>query len=146
MSADILLFTYFGFFTGIIVGYIVAHLQRHPTRRGVWVPIATALLVSGCIVTITHGYGWWLGVLLGISFAVAVSGLVGKAIGPAAVCAVVAVLLMMANSLPTLTSLLAMAVVSVGLLVVTLWSYRRPIGETLGEWPIRMMYRMRASG
>jgi 1-acyl-sn-glycerol-3-phosphate acyltransferase len=24
-----------------------------------------------------------------------------------------------------------------------LWYYRRPVGETLGEWPLRIMYRMR---
>jgi 1-acyl-sn-glycerol-3-phosphate acyltransferase len=26
------------------------------------------------------------------------------------------------------------------------WLYRRPIGETLGEWPLRVMYRMRVVG
>ncbi len=29
---------------------------------------------------------------------------------------------------------------------VALWTYRRPVGETFGEWPIRVLYRIRAVG
>ena len=30
--------------------------------------------------------------------------------------------------------------------IATLWLYRRPVGETLGEWLLRLMYRMRVVG
>ncbi len=42
------------------------------------------------------------------------------------------------------TALLAGAAGITG--IVSFWFYRRPVGETLGEWLFRLMYRMRAVG
>jgi 1-acyl-sn-glycerol-3-phosphate acyltransferase len=39
-----------------------------------------------------------------------------------------------------------MALVCFAVFAAALWAYRRPVGETLGEWPIHVMDRMRAVG
>jgi 1-acyl-sn-glycerol-3-phosphate acyltransferase len=49
-------------------------------------------------------------------------------------------------SWPSETVIIALAVIWGLMFVESAWRYRRPIGECLGEWPIRVMYRFRAIG
>jgi 1-acyl-sn-glycerol-3-phosphate acyltransferase len=130
---------------GLLVGLTVARLQRHPTRRGVWVPAGFGILVAAFAVRASGGPEWLTAALGGTCLAFAVCGAVGRAIGAVALAVGIGVVVLTTGPSEA-DSARTMALMTAVAFVVSFWCYRRPVGETLGEWPIRVLYRLRAVG
>lgn len=131
--------------SGLIFGLAVARLQRHPARRGVWIPTGLGCLAIAFAVRVFGGPEWLTAALGGVCLAFAVCGAVGRAIGAWLLAVGFGVVALTTGSSEGGSAGIMALTTAVGF-VVSLWSYRRPVGETLGEWPIRVMYRMHAIG
>src|SRR5215207_7543169 len=116
-----------GCFYGMIGGLAVSVLQRHPTRRGVWVPVSYLLLAATNLLAVVGGDPWLAGLLAGG----------GLAIGPLHQGRSLDLLLSAGGGLvvlttavwdrpPTTVSVFA-AVVCAVMFVESLWSYRRTV-------------------
>jgi 1-acyl-sn-glycerol-3-phosphate acyltransferase len=127
---------------GCLLGFAIATLQRHPTRRRIWLPVGYGILVPATFV----GYLPIIGLLYGIAVGLAASALHERAIGIFVLMssAVAWFVVAMHDSGCLVRSCFALFF---GVMFVfSLWKHRRPVGETLGEWLLRLMYRMRIVG
>jgi 1-acyl-sn-glycerol-3-phosphate acyltransferase len=137
----------YGFYCGIAGGIPIVLLQRHPTRRQFWVALGFGLLTGAFGLTAVEDTGWFSGILAGLSFIGGVAGSTRGTTGRLVLIGSALVYLFAAQS-DHLSPILSrvMAFFCGTMFIATLWLYRRPVGETLGEWVFRVMYRMRTVG
>ena len=137
----------YGFYCGIVGGIPIVLLQRHPTRRQFWVALGFGLLTGAFVLTAVEDTGWFSGILAGLGFIGGVAGSTRGIIGRLVLIGSALVYLFASQS-DHLSPILSrvMAFFCGTMFIATLWLYRRPVGETLGEWLLRLMYRMRIVG
>src|SRR5580698_9404763 len=136
-----------GALAGFICGAAISLLQRHPTRRRIWVPIGFLPLGIANLVALADGLTWITGILAGGGMASSLAGSAGRTMhGVLLVGLAAAVVLMGYTELWTSNVKIVLASLCSVMFVSSLWLYRLHVGETLGEWPLRLMYRMRAVG
>jgi 1-acyl-sn-glycerol-3-phosphate acyltransferase len=133
---------------GAIVGGLMTLLQRHPTRQRMWLPIGFALLLIAQIVGLTSAARWVVELLAGFGFAACLSLLrTQSALSGIAVVAGIATAFLTAFAYRGQSAGdFALIGLTAVLFVITLWLYRRPFGESLVDWPNRIMYRLRMVG
>jgi 1-acyl-sn-glycerol-3-phosphate acyltransferase len=136
-----------GFLCGIVVGFLIVSLQQHPIRRQFWVPFGFALLLGAYLLIAIEAAGWWVGFMAGLSL---IAGGVGSGLGVIGRGSLIVSTLwifplMELNRLLPAVPFVMAAVCGI-MFAATLWLCRRPVGETLGEWVLRLMYRMRVVG
>jgi hypothetical protein len=97
-----------------------------------------------------QGPEWLTGLLAGVCFAAAAAGAIDRVfkVTQYAILILIAfnLALIFTMDLSARTVPMTLAMTSGIMFGVSLWTYRRPVGETLGEWPIRVMDRLRAVG
>jgi 1-acyl-sn-glycerol-3-phosphate acyltransferase len=147
MPTDFRLLVCLGSLGGLASGCSTAFLQRHPTRRQCWLPVGFALLLSAYLFTSLETAGWLVGAMAGFSLIAAAVGATPGAIGRREL-VIAAILIFPTMELTRLVPAapVVMATVCGLMFMASLWLYRRPVGETLGEWLFRVMYRMRTVG
>src|SRR5947209_8469870 len=136
-----------GAVAGMVFGAVAFLLQRHPTRRHFWVPVGFLSFLAANLLALAGAEPWWVGILAG-------GGLVtGNAGSPRRLSEILALavaglefLFIVAWDWPLPSAFVIMAAVCGVMFAESLWFYRRPVGETLGEWFFRVLYRMRAVG
>jgi 1-acyl-sn-glycerol-3-phosphate acyltransferase len=125
----------------------VTLLQLHPTRRRVWTPIGWFLLFAASLVALNSGQTRLVGFFGGAGLmAIAASSKTraSDAIAFFGIAFSIALITGSGDWEPVVVAVLA--AVSGTVCIATVWYYRRPVGETLGECVFRLMYRMRVIG
>ena len=137
----------YGFIAGIGGACALVLTQRHPTRRRFWVPVGFGLLCTVNLLVAADGNECLIGALAGFGMIAGAAGATrGTVGGPVVVGTALLFLLTAARDDWHATVPIGLAAFCGLMAAVTLWRYRRPVGETLGEWPLRILYRMRVVG
>src|SRR5947209_1536480 len=122
-------------------------LQRHPTRRRIWIPIGFGVLLVAAIAALRSWDVRFIGGLLGAGFLfVAAGSRTPRADAAWMLACVVFFALIIDNDFWTYPIRIFLAVCCAIVFATSIGFFRRYIGECLLEWPIRVMYRLRAIG
>jgi 1-acyl-sn-glycerol-3-phosphate acyltransferase len=154
MALELSTQTYYAYFGGVLAGCGIVQIQRHITRRKVWLPFGWCLLFLSSLIAAETGYGLMASSLAGAALAAGAAAHIPKAIAVLPFAALLALFALIKDlstrtfldGLPTRDIAVALAILSGVVLPLSIWRNRRPIGECLLEWPIRIMYRFRAVG
>jgi len=121
-------------------------LQRHPTRRQIWKPVGFFVLVGASLAALGGARVWLLGGLVGIGCGALAASTKTWVLESVGLLILVAVFTLLTG--PTAWGLCyaLLGIFAAIAFLSSIWLCRRPIGETLGEWIFRVMYRMRVIG
>jgi 1-acyl-sn-glycerol-3-phosphate acyltransferase len=136
-----------GFGVGFLCILTLSFLQTHPNRRRIWIPFGYFLLLAANVVVIAGGQLWWIGLLAGGGLAAGTVGSTRYYAEPLVGLAAVVVALFAYEATRAVPAVpIVMSGVCAAFFALALWLNRRYVAETLLEWPVRIMYRIRAVG
>jgi 1-acyl-sn-glycerol-3-phosphate acyltransferase len=122
-------------------------LQSHPTRRLVWKPVGFLVLLGATLTAIANADVRLIGGLVGCGLVTFAASQKTRTLDAVVLLGLIAFLsFLLGPEIWTTNIGIAIAVVAGFELLISAWLYRRPVGETLGEWLLRIMYRMRVDG
>jgi 1-acyl-sn-glycerol-3-phosphate acyltransferase len=136
-----------GFVGGACAGAALTLLQQHPTRRRAWKPLGFLLLLGAALAALSAADIRLVGGLVGGGLIAGVASSRTRWVDTVVPLCLVVCLSLFADQVTWEPNLEVFLAITCGIAsAVSLWIYRRPVGETLGEWILRLMYRMRVTG